>query len=80
MRRRLVLIRHARAQDRNAAGDHERTLTDGGRLDARELGRWLAGQDLAPDQVIVSTAARARQTLAEVLQGDPQLGGGQGGE
>lgn len=73
MQRRLVLIRHARAQDRNVAGDHERSLTQDGRRDATALGGWLAGRGLVPDHVIVSTAVRAGETLAALADG---TGGG----
>lgn len=73
MQRRLVLIRHARAQDRNVAGDHERSLTQDGRRDAAALGDWLAGRGLVPDHAVVSTAVRAGETLAALVDG---TGGG----
>ena len=66
---RLVLVRHAQAEGAHPRGDHERTLTEQGRADALELGRWLAAQGLAPAQVLVSTATRAQQTLAAMQQG-----------
>lgn len=59
---RLILLRHATAESAAAAGDLGRDLTDGGREDARLMGRGLAGLGLRPDLALVSTAARARQT------------------
>jgi phosphohistidine phosphatase len=72
--RRLALIRHSKS----AVGpvDHERPLADRGIRDAGAVGRWLIAQDVLPDCVIVSTAARARETwevAAEVLGGSHQL-------
>lgn len=72
MTRRLVLVRHAQAEDNHPRGDHERVLTDAGVADATVLGGWLAEQGLGPEHVLVSTAERARQTLAALRRG---LGG-----
>jgi len=58
--RRLVLIRHAKAAD--GPVDAQRRLADRGRADAPAIGRWLAGEDVAPDRVVVSPARRAVQT------------------
>jgi phosphohistidine phosphatase len=57
---RLLLIRHAKA----AAGsnDSERPLAERGIRDAEAIGAWLVQAGLLPDQVLVSTARRARQT------------------
>lgn len=63
--RRLVLVRHAKAET-FAASDAERALTDRGRGDAAELGRWLADVGIVPDVAHVSDAVRTRQTWAEV--------------
>lgn len=69
MSHRLVLVRHAQAADTHPRGDHERELTAQGVADATELGRWLAGRQLAPDHVVVSTARRAQQTLEALREG-----------
>ncbi|MFF7994928.1 SixA phosphatase family protein [Kitasatospora xanthocidica] len=61
MPRRIVLVRHAKAE-RSDVDDHERPLAERGRKDAPVLGRWLAGAGLAPDLALVSTAARTRET------------------
>jgi len=60
--RRLVVMRHAKAE-KSAAKDHARRLTDRGVNDAVASGRWLAENDLVPDFVLVSSAARARSTF-----------------
>jgi len=59
--RRLVIVRHAKAEP-YADTDAERRLSDRGRKDAAAAGQWLAGQDLTPDRVLVSGAARTRET------------------
>lgn len=69
MARTLVLIRHAKTERTHPGGDHERELVDRGEADALALGRWLAGEELLPDLVLVSTAARARQTTDHLLVG-----------
>jgi phosphohistidine phosphatase len=72
MNRRLVVLRHAKA-DRGQVADHDRPLTGRGRRDALAAGRWLADCGARPDLTICSTAARARETwaLAAVELGDP---------
>ncbi|MFB9732495.1 SixA phosphatase family protein [Ornithinimicrobium kibberense] len=69
MPRTLVVIRHAKAEHGNPGGDHERTLAPQGVEDAGALGRWLAGEGLLPDLVLVSTAARTRRTAELALRG-----------
>lgn len=61
MKRRLVILRHAKAE-RGSTTDHERPLSARGRGDAIAAGRWLAESKLAPDLVLCSTATRARET------------------
>lgn len=57
----LVLVRHAEAEP-PAGDDHARELTARGRAQAVALGDWLRERGVAPERVVVSTAARARQT------------------
>jgi phosphohistidine phosphatase len=66
--RRLVLMRHAKAEA-TAPTDHERALADRGRSDAEAAGRWLGEQGITPDAALVSDALRTRQTWAEVVAG-----------
>lgn len=59
---RLILLRHAKTERDSPSGqDHDRRLDERGHSDAREIGDWLAAHS-APDQVLVSSAVRARQT------------------
>ncbi len=67
-RRRLVVLRHARAEA-TAPSDAERALTPQGRDDARALGGWLAGCTDPPDVALVSAAVRARQTWEALADG-----------
>jgi phosphohistidine phosphatase len=64
----LVIVRHAKAEP-SAATDHERRLTDGGRADAGAAGSWLAGSGVRPDRVLVSSAARTRDTWESLAGG-----------
>lgn len=59
--RTLVLMRHAKTESFNAAGDKSRELTPRGRSDAAEAGIELA--DAGLQLALCSTATRARQTL-----------------
>lgn len=71
MARKLLLIRHAKAEPA-AAPDAARELSGSGKRDARAAGRWLADQGFVPDHVVVSEAVRAVQTwdgIASTLLG-----------
>lgn len=61
--RRLLLLRHAKS-DWSASGqpDHERGLALRGETAAPLIGRYMAREGLVPDQAIVSTAVRTRET------------------
>ncbi len=66
-RRRLIVMRHAKAEP-FASSDHERRLTDRGLEGARDVGRRLAAEGLLPDHAIVSTATRTRQSWAALAE------------
>jgi len=66
--RTLVIMRHAKAEA-SAPSDLERRLTDRGHADAREVGEWLAGRDISPDDALVSGAARTAETWEDVATG-----------
>ena len=75
MGRRLVVMRHAKAEG-SASSDRARRLTDRGVRDAVAAGRWLAESQLVPERALVSSAARARATfdgVADGLGGTPEL-------
>ncbi len=68
MTRRLVLMRHAKAEP-YADTDFVRALTPRGLTDAEEAGRYLVGVGRVPDLALVSTARRCRQTWDQVRAG-----------
>ena len=58
----LVLMRHGKSGYPGGVVDHDRPLTDRGRSDAHLAGEWLR-ENLPPvDQILSSTALRARQS------------------
>lgn len=69
--RRLLLLRHAKADRHSAGGDRERPLTKRGEDDARRLGEYLASKELTPDLAVASNARRAKRTLDLVLEAFP---------
>jgi phosphohistidine phosphatase len=60
--RKLVLLRHAKSTWPPGVADHDRPLAPRGQRDAPVMGRWLRDAGCAPDQVLCSTARRARET------------------
>jgi phosphohistidine phosphatase len=66
MTRRLVVLRHAKAEPYGGEGDRQRSLTGRGRRDAAAVGAWLQARDLVPQAVVCSPAVRTRETLAAV--------------
>jgi phosphohistidine phosphatase len=57
-----VLLRHAKSAWPDGVPDHDRPLGGRGRRDAPAAGRWLRLAGCVPDQVVCSTARRARDT------------------
>ena len=64
----LVIMRHAKAEA-SAPSDFERRLTERGHADAVEAGSWLAERVAAPDDALVSGAARTSETWEDVANG-----------
>ena len=74
--RQLLLLRHAKSAWPDVA-DHDRPLAARGRRDAPIAGRWLRETGRVPDQVVCSTARRARETwqlAAAELAASPTVG------
>ncbi|NVJ98861.1 MAG: histidine phosphatase family protein [Alphaproteobacteria bacterium] len=65
----LMLLRHAKSDWGSGHRDHDRPLNQRGRAAAAKMGAFIAEERLIPDQIICSTAARARETL-DVLLGE----------
>ncbi len=70
--RRLLLLRHGKADRHSAGGDRERPLTRRGLEDARRVGEHLEGLGLTPQLAVASNARRARQTLEQALEAFPE--------
>ena len=70
--RRLLLLRHGKADRHSAGGDRERPLTRRGLEDARRVGEHLAQRGLIPQLAVASNAKRARQTLEQALDSLPR--------
>lgn len=66
--RRLVLMRHAKAEAWGET-DHDRQLSDKGKADALAAGEWLAELGFTPDHALVSSARRTQQTWGLVSAG-----------
>ncbi|MFL6154597.1 MAG: SixA phosphatase family protein [Marmoricola sp.] len=67
-RRRLIIMRHAKAEP-FASSDHDRVLTARGHRDAEEAGQWARQSGLGVDHAVVSSAARTRGTWASFSAG-----------
>jgi phosphohistidine phosphatase len=66
---RLWLLRHAKSSwDDQALADHERPLSSRGERDAERMCAYLADEAIRPAIVVCSSALRARQTFAKVLE------------
>lgn len=73
--RRLVLLRHAKAEPPSELPDEQRPLALRGRDQAVKVGAALVAAGLVPDAVVVSGAVRTRQTwdLARKHLGEPPV-------
>lgn len=65
--KRLYLLRHAKTQPDAPEGDHERALTERGRIDAALMARTMVRRAYVPDLILCSTARRTFQTLEILL-------------
>ena len=65
---RLIVMRHASSGwDSPQQSDHERVLTEGGRLEAPRMSKALTELDWIPEIAIVSSSARTRETLSLLM-------------
>jgi phosphohistidine phosphatase len=74
--RRLVLLRHAKAEPAGELDDHLRPLALVGRRQAGVVGASLRDAGVIPDLVLCSSSVRTRQTwdlVHAVLGGEPRL-------
>lgn len=69
----LLVMRHGKAESNTSQIDHERRLIDRGRSQAQAMGEHLRSQGMAPARVLVSDAARTRETWEHVAAQLPDL-------
>ncbi len=66
----LYLLRHAKSDwGDSSLKDFDRPLDDRGWSAAKAMGREMRERDMAPDLVLVSPAARTKETLARAEEG-----------
>lgn len=71
----LLLLRHAKSSWKYPdLADHDRPLNKRGKLTAPRIGQLLKDQDLLPDLILSSTAARAQTTARKVARASGYLG------
>ena len=70
--KRLILMRHGKAERSSPGGDFERALTERGLTDAALMGRLLVDEGLVPDIGVVSTARRTQQTWQALSEAFPK--------
>ena len=64
----LLLLRHAKSSWKDPGQtDHQRPLNSRGEHDASRMGQLLVDEDIVPDLVICSSAARAQSTSQAVI-------------
>lgn len=68
MRRRLIVLRHAKSDWSVGMADHDRPLAARGRREAALAGLWLQKNTAGIDLVVCSSAIRARQTWNRVAK------------
>lgn len=69
---RLILMRHAKSGwDDPLLPDHDRPLTPRGVQAATRMGVWLADEGYLPDEALISSALRTRETWAGVAAALP---------
>jgi len=74
--RRLLLLRHAKAEHPERISDHQRPLSLVGRRQAPRVGTAITAAGLVPDLVLCSSSLRTRQTwelVRTTLDADPRV-------
>ena len=69
---RITLFRHSKAEPPSAnLADFDRRLSGKGRINASQMGAFLAAQNMLPEMILVSPAARTMETLTIASQDWP---------
>ena len=67
--KRLILVRHAKSNlNQPLVSDHNRILSESGRIDAKLIGQYLYNNNYFPSHIISSTATRTLQTLKIIIK------------
>jgi phosphohistidine phosphatase SixA len=66
MRRRIILMRHAKSSWQTGVSDHERPLNNRGRKDAPRIAQRLVHLQWVPELVHSSDSARTRETWSAI--------------
>jgi phosphohistidine phosphatase len=66
--KKLMLLRHAKADWPRDVSDHERPLSGRGHRDAPLAGRWMVENNSIPDFILCSSALRTRQTCTWICE------------
>lgn len=69
MARELMLLRHAKSDWPEGVADFNRPLKKRGRKAALLMGEWLLKQQLLPDYIVLSPAARTQATAEYLCKG-----------
>ena len=69
----LLVMRHAKTEPANLAGDRARELTDKGRKQAKNVARGIQSLRLVPDRIACSGAVRAQQTLVDAALANDKI-------
>lgn len=73
MKKTLILVRHATAEDQNfRIKDFDRNLNSKGLSESLAMGKWLVQEGVKPDIFVSSPASRAYKT-AEIIAGQYKL-------
>ena len=70
--KKLLILRHAKSSWKEPSlSDFQRPLNKRGTEAAPRMGEWIAQNNLVPDTIVCSTAVRAQETMALVIEGGP---------
>lgn len=73
MKKTLILVRHATAEDQSfRIKDFDRNLNSKGLSEALAMGKWLVRENIKPDVFVSSPASRAFKT-AEIIAGQYKM-------
>ena len=71
---RLILMRHAKSSWQNPMQeDHQRPLNGRGQRSATAIGTWLKEHGFIPDQMLISTSQRTRETCERLGLGAEKM-------